>query len=174
MKEHNTRQWVHTFYENQETMVLPTDRLRLFDISLAARLETAPKLQVLWLQTVQLIANRHNPHPLQRVETDSSVFRFYNRARPPETSESDSDADAGNLQYVPTTNKKQYPITLQQLVLPKDPSQLEACEREAPSSSFFSVFPVDVYITGWCKCGDMNPAGDRNINMAFTNWKQQK
>jgi hypothetical protein len=97
MKEHNTRHRVHKFYENQETMVPPTDRLRLFDITLAARLETAPKLQVLWLQTVQLIANRHNPHQLQRVETDASVFRFYNRVRPPEPSESDSDEDAGNL-----------------------------------------------------------------------------
>jgi hypothetical protein len=43
----------------RETMVPSTDTFRLFDTSLAARLETAPKLQVLWLQTVQLIANRH-------------------------------------------------------------------------------------------------------------------
>jgi hypothetical protein len=84
---------VKKFYENQETMVSTTERLRLFNISLEERLETSSKLQVLWLQTVQLITNRHNPHPLQRGETDSSVFRFYNRVRPPELSESDSDSD---------------------------------------------------------------------------------
>jgi hypothetical protein len=74
-----------------------TDRHRLFDLSLAERLETLPKLQVLWLQTVQLIANRHNPPTLQRAETDSSVFRFYNRVRPPEPSESDSEEEDGYL-----------------------------------------------------------------------------
>ena len=98
IKEHNTRQWVHKFYENQETMVPPTERLRLFDLPLADRLETAPKLQVLWLQTVQLIANRYNPRPLQRAETESSIFRFYNRVRPPEPSESDSDDEDHNNQ----------------------------------------------------------------------------
>jgi len=40
IKEHNTTQWVHKFYENQETMVPPTDRLRLFDTPLAARNST--------------------------------------------------------------------------------------------------------------------------------------
>jgi len=78
-----------------------TERLRLFDLPLAARLETAPKIQVLWLQTVQLIANRNSPHPSVAAGgdgPDSSEFLFYNRVRPPEPSpESDSDEDAGNL-----------------------------------------------------------------------------
>jgi hypothetical protein len=56
--------------------------------------------------------------------------------------------------------RNKYSITLEQLVLSKDPSQLEACEREAPNSSFFSVFQPPL-VTG-------------NIEMAFTNWQQQK
>ena len=50
IKEHNKREWAHKSYEKQETMVPPTERLRLFDLSLiAARLQTASRLQVLWL-----------------------------------------------------------------------------------------------------------------------------
>ena len=89
---------MENFYENQETMIpSATDRRRLFDLSLAERLETVPKLQVLWLQTFQLIANRHNPSTLQRVEMDTTVFRFYNRVRPPEPSEPDSEEEDGYL-----------------------------------------------------------------------------
>ena len=84
MADQQIKDWVTDFYANQEILVTVEERARLFDIPLDERLNTNVNLLVLWLQTVQLIANRQLPPWWRQTAARLSLYKFFNRVRPPE------------------------------------------------------------------------------------------
>ena len=155
-------------------MVPPTDRLRLFDTPLTTRLETAPKLQVLWLQTVQLIANRHNQHPLQRVETDSSGIPLLQQSQTSWTFR----VRFGWRHWKPTvgTNNNQEIVSHNSATISnsKRPLSTWSLWEGGAKLKLLFCFPWMCTSLAGVSVATWTPAGDRNINMAFTNWQQQK
>ena len=81
-------------------MVTAEERVRLFEMPLEERLQTNTNLLVLWLQTVQLIANRQLPYWSRQTTARLSLYKFFNRVRPPELDEVspfDSDGDGDEV-----------------------------------------------------------------------------
>jgi len=77
-------------------MVTAEERDSLFAMPLEERLQTNAKLLVLWLQTVQLIANRQLPYGSRQPTARLSLYKFFNRVRPPELEDAspfDSDGE---------------------------------------------------------------------------------
>jgi hypothetical protein len=78
------KDWVTDFYANQDILVTAEERDRLFDVPLDERLQTNVNLLVLWLQTVELIANRQLPPWWRQTTSRLTLYKFFNRVRPPE------------------------------------------------------------------------------------------
>jgi hypothetical protein len=87
MTDQNIRKWVTEYYENKDILAPAEERDRLFEMPLDERLQTNPNLLVLWLQTVQLIANRQLPYWRRQTTARLSLYKFFNRVRPPELDE---------------------------------------------------------------------------------------
>ena len=78
------KDWITDFYANQDILVTPEYRERLFDVPLHEKLKTNINLLVLWLQTVELIANRQLPPWWRQTTSRLTLYKFFNRVRPPE------------------------------------------------------------------------------------------
>jgi hypothetical protein len=97
------RQWVTDFYANKEALIVTEEeRERLFDVSLEERLQMNPNLLVLWLQTVQPISNRQLPYWLRQTTARLSLYKFFNRVRPPEPDEASLHDREEDDDFTPT------------------------------------------------------------------------
>jgi hypothetical protein len=87
LTDQHVRQSVTDFYANKEALIVTEEEWERLYVSLEERLQMNTNLLVLWLQTAQLISNRQLPYCLRQTTARLSLYKFFNRVRPPELDE---------------------------------------------------------------------------------------